>query len=823
MTCPTQRADGPPGGLALLTQLESPRMASGIENVSCDLPLQPTPFVGRDRELADVAERLRDPTCRLLTIVGPGGIGKTRLALHAATEQQAHFADGVCFVDLVPVASADLLASAIAASLRLTLHGPEDPRRQLIDCLRERRMLLVLDNFELLLDGAGLLVDLLAHAPRLKLLVTSRERLNVREEWLLPIEGLSYPAGQEAGDIDRHSAIRLFMQSAQRTQPAFSLSSNPAAVSAICRRVEGMPLALELAASWLRALAPDDIVAQIDRGIDFLALSPRNQPQRHASMRAVFDGSWVMLSEEEKAVLTRLAVFRGGFDQAAAAHVAGASLLTIAALIDKSLVRTTTPGRYDLHELLRQYSAEKLAESGETSVVARRHLAFFVNLAMQAEADIYGPKQIEWFDRLEIERGNLHAALQCALDQAAHESGLQLAAALGWFWQLRAHLHEGGQWFEKLLNAGGDVPDRIRAWALHRASEIETQLNNSARAQQLGEEALALARVSGDKWNTAWALAAIGLWGKHGAMRIQPFEEALGLFRELEDGWGISHALRRLSLFLEHVGESARAARAAAEALSLARAAQDAGATAWSLYALGFSRWRHDNNGSAAMALLEESLPLFRATRDVAGLAIALDFLGALSFIHGDGARADSCFEENLNLSLERHWSPSLAVANSLAGGVVAAWQRFERASAIQLLARLDAHRDEDPAGPVVFLLGSVLQDIRLQRDDPCHAGDIVIGRAMTVQQAAAVALRSLQSGRMPSHAAANSGLSEPLSKRELEVMRLVSQGLSNAEIAQRLYVAVGTVKIHTRKIYGKLGVSSRTQAIVRVQQLGLL
>lgn len=788
--------------------------------VNHNLPSPSTPFIDRTQELAAIAQRLADPTCRLLTLVGPGGIGKTRLALQASADHLAQHNVGVCFVSLVSVDSPTLLASAIATALNLSLHGADEPHTQIANHLHGKRMLLVLDNFEVLLEGVGLLVDLLTHTSQLKILVTSRERLNVQEEWIFPIEGLPYPSECEAGDIERFSAVRLFMQSARRVQPAFILADHHQAVIEICQRVEGLPLALELAASWLRVMMPDQIARQLGHSLDFLTTPLRNVPERHRSLRAVFDYSWELLSEAERTVLRKLSLFRGGFDLEAADYVTGASLPLLAALVDKSLIRLTASGRYDLHELLRQYSSEKLTDAGETASTAQRHLDFFLALAERAESRMYGPEQVSWFDRLELEHGNLHAALAWSLEGNQAETGLRVAAALGWFWQLRMHFREASQWYTRLLAACPDASSSVRAKALHRASEIETQSDNSARGRTLAEESLALAQAANDPWNTAWALAAMGLVSKHTGMQTEPFEEALRLFRELNDLWGMSHTLRRLSLFLEQAGRSQRAVDLAEEALMLARAAQDKSAMAWSLYALGFAHWQN-NNLEHAVSTFEESVPLYRDIRDITGLTMALDLLGALKFLQGEEAQAHQHFEENLRVTLELKWKPALPNNNSLAGLVILAWRHGEKAHAMTLLAARETQFNAAYGCTPTFFLSRLLEDIHSQCSDPQFADAWAEGLAMSWEQAAAF---TLQTPYTHSHSPdAPQPLVEPLSERELEVLRLLASGLSNAQIANKLYLAIGTIKAHTRNIYGKLGVNSRTQAIVQAQHLNLV
>jgi DNA-binding SARP family transcriptional activator/predicted ATPase len=327
-----------------------------------NLPPQATPFIGRSSELAEIAQRLcSDPACRLLNISGPGGIGKTRLALEAARLHLADFADGVFFVPLVPIAAAHLMAPAIAQALQLTIPWQIDPRAQLLEYMRDKHLLLVIDNLEHLLAGVELLVEILTAAPHIKLLVTSRERLQVQWEWMLEIQGLEYPESEETPYLEGFSAVQLFTQTARRMDTHFTGEAERAEVIRICRLLEGSPLGIELAAAWIRVLPCAEIAQQIEHNLDLLATTSTDRPERHRSLRAAFEYSWNLLALAERKAAKKLAVFQGSFRHEAAAQVAGAPLTVLLALVDKSLLQRGPAGRFEMHGLLRQYIIGKLA------------------------------------------------------------------------------------------------------------------------------------------------------------------------------------------------------------------------------------------------------------------------------------------------------------------------------------------------------------------------------------------------------------------------------------------------------------------------------
>src|SRR5947209_2107072 len=399
--------DGLPCDFPLLKTIEA-----GMKN----LPAPRTSFVGRASELDEIDRLLEDPDCRLLTLVGPGGAGKTRLALEAAARRIGRYPHGVHFVPLVSVASPELLAPAVAESIQFAVDGAHSgfpAQEQLLDYLGERSTLLVLDNFEHLVDGTDLLGEIIERAPKVELLTTSRERLSLQSEWVIDVHGL----GLMDNGNGSSGALRLFTERATRIEPGFSLDDQRAEAHRICTMVEGLPLGIELAASWVSVLSCAEIAAEIEQNIDFLATSMRDVPERHRSLRAAFDQSWRLLSGAQQDVLARLSVFRGDFDRAAAAAIAGADVRLLSELVSKSLVRRSDFGRYELHELLRQYAAEKLAVEIPDAVAAirERHARHYLGMLDERREALVGKGVVPARDELRRELGNLRVAAEWAI------------------------------------------------------------------------------------------------------------------------------------------------------------------------------------------------------------------------------------------------------------------------------------------------------------------------------------------------------------------------------------------------------------------------
>ncbi len=633
------------------------------------LPSQLTPFIGRERELADLHRLLSDPQCRLLTLVGPGGIGKTRLALQAAANQRQSFIHGAAFVSLASVASPALIVHVIAEALGLAFHSASDPKAQLLGYLAEKQVLLVLDNFEHLMAGAGLCVEILEHALEVKVLVTSREQLNLSGEWVFEVRGLAFPWSEQSEGFEDYSAVSLFRQRAQRARVGFELKGEErGAVAKTCRMLEGMPLGIELAAAWVRTLSCREIAGQIERNMDFLATSVRDLPERHRSLRAVFNQSWSMLTPEERSVMSKLSVFRGGFQREAAERVAGASLSILASLVAKSLVRRTesdrptgTFGRYDLHEMIRQYARERLIESDEFEVACGEHMRFFLELAESAEPKLRGVEQIAWLDRLERDHDNLRAALEWSFgcietnadaslerEQAGRES-LRLAGALYMFWKRRAHWSEARDWLRRALALTSDLPCAgERAKALDAAVLLAAEQADTKPASQLAEENLALARELGDPYSIARTLNTFGflLWKKKDfAGARASCEEALGTFRELGDRSASADALHNLSHVAINQGDYQAAQSYCGEAAAIYKELGDNLGLTDALGDLGLLAYLRKDY-APARAYLEESLVRFREAASVPGAVSALNRLGDLARCQGDYDNAGKLYSE---------------------------------------------------------------------------------------------------------------------------------------------------------------------------------
>ena len=696
-----------------------------------NLPVQLTSFVGRERELADVQQVVS--SVRLLTLTGAGGVGKTRLALQVAAALVDQFPDGVWLVDLAPLADPGLVAQTVASVLRVREEPGRPLEATLADTLRPRQLLLLLDNCEHLVAACGQLADaLLRVCPEVRLLATSREALGIAGEttWRVPPLALPPPECRPpAGHLAGFEAVRLFLDRARAVRPDFGLTDeNAAAVAQVCRRLDGIPLALELAAARVPVLTPEQIAARLDDCFRLLTGGSRTVLPRQQTLRALVDWSYDLLSEWEQALFRRLAAFAGGWTLEAAEAVCAGEIIAsdeilelLAHLVSKSLVVADEQGgarRYRLLQTIRQYAAERLRAAGEAAAVRGRHRDWFLAQAEQAEAALWGPGQAAWLERLEVEHDNLRAALEWSRAADDGEAMLRLAGALARFWDVRGYLSEGRGWLEAALGAAPTTRTVARARALSRAGYLAVVQGDLAAARARLEEGLVLGRDLGDEDSIGATLLVMGLVAQ--AQRDHDraaglFEESLSMSRRARHPPGVYTSLYLLASTAQSRGDFQQARALHEESLRLKREQGDAWSIAVSLFSLGTLARMQDDH-ARAWALYRESLALREELRDRDGIAACLRGLACLAGRRGEAERAARLF-----------------------GAAEALWQ------AVGLVRPRDAGEER------------LLAETRSRLGEPAFAAAWGAGRAMSLEQAVEYAL----AGGEPAAAGAGAAVGE--------------------------------------------------------------
>ncbi|TMD69535.1 MAG: tetratricopeptide repeat protein [Chloroflexi bacterium] len=641
------------------------------------LPAQLTPLIGREQEVAAVGHLLHREDVRLVTMTGAGGLGKTRLGLQVAAELSDLFPDGVYFVNLAPISDPELVVPTIAQALGIREVAGQSLLERLQEELQQKQVLLVLDNFEQVVNAASQLVDLLAACPKLKLLVTSREVLHVRAEREFAVPPLALPDPThlpELAELSHYAAVALFTQRAQAVKSDFQVTAaNAQAIAEICVRLDGLPLAIELAAARVKLFPPQTLLARLDQRLHILTSGARDAPVRQQSLRNTLAWSYKLLHAEEQRLFRRLSAFVGGctlqsIEALCAAldksNGVGQVLGGVASLIDKSLLQQTEQEaeepRLVLLETIRQYGLEVLTVSGEMEITRQVHALYYLRLAEEAEPELGGPQQAVWLERLEREYDNLRAALRWCLERGEVrqniEMALRLAGALQWFWEVRGHWSEGQNFLERALAGSKGVAAPVQVKALKAAAHLAYVQRDTDRAEALSEESLARYRELGDTAGIALSLRLLGViaWSKFNFVEaISLTEESLTLFRELGHKEGIAWSLNNLVGMVSEQGDYTRAISLDEKCLTLFRELGHKEGIAFSLFNLADALFFSQGDPAKVHTLLEEGLALCREMGHKEGLAWGLGLLGLVFLQQGNAVKARSLLEEGVLISRE--------------------------------------------------------------------------------------------------------------------------------------------------------------------------
>ena len=715
----------------------SPNNSPDSATSKINLPILPTPLIGRQLEVDELSQLLRDPQCRLLTLVGPGGIGKTRLAIETASYMQDAFADGVYFVPLAPVNTTRFIVPVIADTVGFAFQGANsaDPKTQLFRYLKRKQTLLITDNLEHLLNEPGIevLAELIANTPQVKLLATSRESLGLQGEWVFEVHGLPIPGSGQARGSAQNTSVELFLQRARRANVGFiATSEDYPAIIRICQLVDGMPLGIELAATWVRTLSCDEIAREIEHGLDFLNVSLRDLPARHRSMRTVFDHSWKLLTEEEQRVLLRLSGFKGGFRREAAEQVAEAKLVVLSTLVTKSLIRRSGPERYDLHELIRQFAAEHFAEHPEEQAATQaRHGSYYLTFFAQADERLRGSAQRETLAELTGEMDNFRAAWDWAVTHAEFALIKQTTRTVERLYDTQGWLQEGldtlGSAISALEAASPDGTNQVALGLLltcrsvfafrlaqheqaramlERSLEILRPLNepqalveaitflgvvmvltgNYARAMELLEEGQEIATAIGDRWFAALCRnqqASVTLRTANPETAYEQMQYVVAEWRAIGDPRFTAFALNILSqcaLILGRYDEARAVLEESVEILTLVRDRWGLGSAYRGLGLAAQAQGRH----LQAVDMFRKSLSTLAELGARQDVAQGLAEMGRSFFALGNDAEAGHVWRESLRITIE---TKGMSIAlESLVGLASLQAKRGEMETALELL-----------------------------------------------------------------------------------------------------------------------------------------
>ncbi len=670
-----------------------------------DWPQQPTPFIGRADTLAQLNTWLTSPEKRMITILGPGGVGKTRLALAAAWHTRRAFLDGILFLSLASLASPRLLPSALLRAMNVPSRAPLSPAERIIESLQDEERLIILDGFEHWLaerspaldEALALISNILKSAPLVKILVTSQEPLRIRWENRFPLQGFPCPArdatpseGGEASD-----AVRLFLYHARRVNPDFvPLAADYAAIARICRLTEGLPLAIELAASWMGQVSSQRLAADLAHGISELTTTMRDVTPRHRSLQATFVYAWRLLDQEAQEALRRLSVFQGEFDDQQAQEIARVTPATLAALVDKSLLYRTAASRYGMHGMIRAFAAAYLRESGEDVSTRARHLDYFLAWVQKVAPHLRGPNQGAWVKRLKESEADVAEALRFARESGRGEAGLRLAVALWPFWDIVAALGEGRQWLTTMLDMTPHPPPELAAQALKGAGVLAWRQFDFEAAAHYQQASLALMREMGDDLGMAGALAnlaLIALDSGNPEWASSLYAESLAIFRRLGDTPNIALALNNMGVIAMQRQNFEAAHAYLEESLALYRDLGQRRGISWALGNLG-NVARHQGEWEHAVSLYKEALALQQDLGDRYAVALSLANLGHALALLGDPQQALTLYQDAWITFQELDAVGDMAETLERAGAAHIALGRVEKG--VHLLAQAEHLRD---------------------------------------------------------------------------------------------------------------------------------
>ncbi|WP_223838465.1 ATP-binding protein [Saccharopolyspora pogona] len=735
-----------------------------------NIPVDTTSFVGRSRELSEAKSMLA--RSRLVTLIGVGGVGKTRLALRVAASLPRAFPDGVWLVDLTKMSGPQLLTRTVAEAVEIRESSRRNPLVVLAEHFRDRRALLVLDNCESMSqECAGMANALLKEAPKLRILATSRQRLNIAAEALMDVPPLS-------------EGVTLFVERAKAVRADFRLDDrNRTAVEGICRRLDGLPLAIELAAARTRTLSLDEILARLDDPYHLLDVASAGGEPRHQTLRALIDWSHGLCTPAERQVWVRTSVFAGAFDlEAAEAVCRDEDLLAedvvdaVAGLIDKSILHRELHGnisRYRQIDTIRAYGRERLADSGAEPAIALRHRQYYQRVGARTAVERFGPNQVEWFARLRLDHADLRAALErCAADPGAASDGLRLAADLMYHWVGSYYLNEGRGWLDEFL-ALATEPTMVRVDALWVNGWLALIQSDLTAARSMLAEARTLATRLGAEPALGYVALYSGMVASLSddtATALELYDEALRRHRASGNQHGIATALIRTAMAHSRLGNSDRASALAEECLAVCDAVGDIWHKSYALTALGIEMWRQGDAERAA-ELEGESLRLNRDLDDRMGIVLNLDVLALAAASGGDHRRAARLF--GAQQALRRSLGVSLHTYTHFA-----------------------AQHEE------------CVQQLRADLGERAYHSLVQEGTELTLDEA--VALAVAEKPRSTTRSA--SGGPALLTRRESQVAELIARGMTNKEIAAELVIAVRTAESHVEHIFAKLDVTSRAQ-----------